>query len=50
MTKKEMINRMIILGCIKETERNHYMKKTIDELTRLYIAVMPIRLEHLGRA
>ena len=50
MTKKEMINRMIILGCIKEIERNHYMRKTIDELTRLYIVVMPIRLEHLGRA
>lgn len=50
MTKKEMINRMIILGCIKETERNHYMRKTTDELTRLYIAVVPIRLEYLGRA
>lgn len=50
MTKKEMINRMIVLGCIKETERNHYMRKTIDELTRLYIVVMPIRLKHLGRA
>ena len=50
MTKKEMINRMIVLGCIKETERNHYMRKTIDELTRLYIAIIPIRLEYLGRA
>ena len=50
MTKMEMVNRMIILGCIKETDRNHFMRKTKDELTKLYITVMPIRLEHLGRA
>ena len=50
MTKTEMVNRMIVLGCIKETDRNHWMRKTIDELTRLYITVVPMRLEHLGRA
>lgn len=50
MTKMEMVNRMIILGCIKETDRNHFMRKTKDEITSLYITVMPIRLEHLGRA
>lgn len=50
MTKKEMINRMIVLGCIKEEDRNRYMRKTLDELTRLYIIVIPMRLEYLGRA
>lgn len=50
MTKKEMINRMIVLGCIKEEDRNRYMRKTVDELTRLYIIVIPMRLEYLGRA
>ena len=50
MTKMEMVNRMIILGCIKETDRNHFMRKTKDELTKLYITVIPMRLEHLGRA
>ena len=50
MTKMELVNRMIILGCIKETDRNHFMRKTKDELTKLYITVIPMRLEHLGRA
>lgn len=50
MTKTELVNRMIILGCIKETDRNHFMRKTKDELTKLYITVIPMRLEHLGRA
>ena len=50
MTKTEMVNRMIILGCIKETDRNHWMRKTTDELTKVYIKVIPMRLEHLGRA
>lgn len=50
MTKTEMVNRMIVLGCITEADRNHYMRKTKEELTRLYITIIPIRLEYLGRA
>ena len=50
MTKMELVNRMIILGCIEETDRNRFMKKTKDELTKLYITVIPMRLEYLGRA
>ena len=49
MTKTEMVNRMIILGCIKEEDRNRWMRKTIDELTKVYIRVILMRLEHLGR-
>ena len=49
MTKTEMVNRMIILGCIKEEDRNRWMRKTTDELTKVYIRVIPMRLEHLGR-
>lgn len=50
MTKTEMVNRMIVLGCIKEADRNRWMRKTTDELTKVYITVIPMRLEHLGRA
>lgn len=50
MTKMEMVNRMIILGCIKENERNRWMRKSKDAITEIYIKVVPIRLEYLGRA
>ncbi len=50
MTKMEMVNRMIILGCIKEEERNHWMRHTYDYIVKVYIAVIPTRLEYLGRA
>ena len=50
MTKMEMINRMIILGCIKESDRNRWMRKTKDDVMRWYIVAVPRRLEYLGRA
>jgi len=50
MTKMEMINRMIILGCIKEVDRNHWMQKRKSEIMKIYILIVPHRLEHLGRA
>lgn len=50
MTKMEMVNRMIILGCIKEEDRNHWLRHTKDYIIRIYIEIVPIRLEHLGRA
>lgn len=50
MTKMEMVNRMIILGCIKEEDRNVWMRKTKEQLTKTYITVVPMRLEYLGRA
>ena len=50
MTKMEMVNRMIVLGIIKEEDRNRWMRKTTDELTKIYIVVIPMRLEYLGRA
>ena len=49
MTKMEMVNRMIVLGCIKEVERNHWMRKTKADIMRWYIIVVPRRLEYLGR-
>ena len=49
MTKIEMVNRMIILGCIEEEDRNYYIEQTIEELTSLYITIVPIRLAYLGR-
>ena len=50
MSKMEMINRMIILGCIKEKDRNHWMRKNKADIMRIYILIVPCRLEHLGRA
>lgn len=49
MTKMEMVNRMIILGCIKETDRNHWMRHTKDYIMKIYIEVVPMRLEYLKR-
>ena len=50
MTKMEMVNRMIVLGCIKEEERNHWMRHTKDYITKVYIKAVPLKLEALGRA
>ena len=50
MTKMEMVNRMIILGCIKEVDRNRWMHKTKADVMRCYIIAVPRRLEHLGKA
>lgn len=49
MTKMEMINRMIILGCIKEDSRNRWLKRTKDEVMKIYAEVVPMRLEYLER-
>lgn len=50
MTKMEMINRMIILGCIKEIDRNRWLEKDKAEVMRIYILIVPRRLKALGRA
>lgn len=49
MTKMEMVNRMIILGCINKEDRNHWMRHTKDYIMEVYIKVVPIRLEYLGK-
>ena len=49
MTKMEMVNRMIVLGIIKESDRNHFMRKTKADIMRLYIYIVPRRLEYLQR-
>jgi hypothetical protein len=50
MTKMEMVNRMIVLGCIKEEERNRWMRHSKEYIMRIYINAVPLRLEYLGRA
>ena len=50
MTKMEMVNRMIVLGIIKEVDRNHWMRQSKDKIMKVYINTVPIRLEFLGRA
>lgn len=37
MTKMEMVNRMIILGIIKESDRNHWMKHDMAYLMKIYL-------------
>lgn len=37
MSKTEMVNRLIIMGCIKETQRNYLMKRNAKKLLKLYI-------------
>ena len=49
MTKMEMINRMIILKCIKEADRDHWMIKSKADVMRIYIRLVPRRLEQLER-
>ena len=49
MTKMEMVNRMIILGCINEEDRNHWMRHSKEYITNIYIEIVPIRLAHLNK-
>ena len=37
MSKTEMVNRLIIMGCVKETQRNYLMKRDAKNLLKLYI-------------
>lgn len=49
MTKMEMVNRMIILGCINEEDRIHWMKHSKEYITNIYIEIVPIRLAYLNK-
>ena len=50
MSKMEMINRMIILGYLKEKSREEWLQKEYKEVMRIYIIIVPRRLEKIGRA
>lgn len=50
MTKREMINEMFELGCIKESDCNYLIRsRTKDELERLYNSIVPMRKEYLKK-
>lgn len=49
MRKVEMVNRMIILGCISESDRDLFMSMTIEVVTKIYIKVIPLKLEFLKK-
>lgn len=49
MTKMEMINRMIILGCLKEKHREEWLQKEYKEIMRIYIIFVPRKLEQIKR-
>lgn len=37
MSKMEMVNRLIIMGCVKESQRTYLMKRDAKNLLKLYI-------------
>lgn len=49
MSKMEMINRMIILGCIKEKSREEWLQKEYKDVMKIYIIIVPRRLEKMGK-
>lgn len=49
MTKVEMINHMIALGCIKEADRNVWLRKTKDVIKRVYSEIIPARIAYLNK-
>lgn len=49
MSKMEMINRMIILGCIKEKSRKEWLQKEYKDVMKIYIIIVPRRLEKMGK-
>ena len=49
MRKVEMVNRMIILGCISESDRDLFMKMSIEMVKTIYIKVIPLKLEFLKK-
>lgn len=49
MSKMEMINRMIILGCIKEKSREEWLQKEYKDVMKIYIIIVPRRLEKLRK-
>lgn len=48
MRKVEMINIMIVLGVVKEEDRNYLMRKTIKSLLKTYTAAISVRIEYLN--
>lgn len=44
MTKTEMVNRLIIMGCVKESQRNYLMKRNAQNLLKLYIYLVSKRM------
>jgi len=50
MTKREMINEMFEMGCIKKVDCDHLMRtRNKSEIERLYNFVIPIRKEYLEK-
>lgn len=49
MTKREMVNHMIEVGCIKAEDYNIWMRKLKDSIERVYNEVVPRRIEYLNK-
>ena len=45
MTKTEMINRLIVMGCVKETQRTYLMKRDARNLLKLYVHLVSKRVK-----
>ena len=45
MSKMEMVNRLILMGCVKETQRTYLMKRDAKNLLKLYIYLVSKRVK-----
>ena len=45
MTKTEMVNRLIIMNCVKESQRNYLMKRDARKLLKLYIHLVSKKMK-----
>ena len=50
MTKTAMVSEMVKLGVIAEKDRNYVLKKTKDEIERIYKTAVPKRKAFLKKA
>jgi len=49
MTKKAMIDEMITYGCINKTDRNYLMKRSKEDIEKLYNKAIPLRKAYLEK-
>lgn len=49
MTKKEMLNLMIEIGCIKAEDYNVWIRKSKETIKRVYDTAVPLRLAYLSK-
>ena len=49
MTKKAMIDEMVTYGCINKTDRSYLMKRSKEDIEKLYNKAIPLRKAYLEK-